>query len=232
MTKRGIEQVLAPKPEARQRIYAYSIADEAHAGLLMVGQTTRDVKRRVALVKKGFENVELEWMRCSVEDVRAALAELRAGRKLSGVRHETFAMHREQAEAVNKTHAYSHSIWSEDMHAVPRFLWNAMMRFGKTGLPMIHRGGLKAEMTSSAVLSCMSYFTCTSSSADRLSSCILSSSTIDSFTLAIASLIPLSRSIGTARSRILSHRTRVLPIPDAKASRSERDCGVLSRSHM
>ena len=41
-------------------------------------------------------------------------------------------MRREQAEAVNKTHAYFHSIWDEDMHAVPRFLWNAKMRFGKT----------------------------------------------------------------------------------------------------
>ena len=41
-------------------------------------------------------------------------------------------MRREQTEAVNKTHAYFHSIWNEDMHAVPRYLWNAKMRFGKT----------------------------------------------------------------------------------------------------
>src|SRR5262249_25332174 len=97
-----IEEILAPKPKARPRIYAYSIADEAHLGLLKVGQTTRDVKQRVAeqlktaaiknytieldepaerkdgaivtdyevrmtLVKKKFENTELEWMRCSVK---------------------------------------------------------------------------------------------------------------------------------------------------------------------
>ena len=43
-----IEEILAPKPEARPRIYAYSIADEAHKGLLKVGQTTRDVKERIA----------------------------------------------------------------------------------------------------------------------------------------------------------------------------------------
>ena len=43
-----IEEILAPKPEARLRIYAYSIADDAHAGLLKVGQTTRAVKQRVA----------------------------------------------------------------------------------------------------------------------------------------------------------------------------------------
>ncbi len=41
-------------------------------------------------------------------------------------------MREEQAAAVRKTHAYFHSVWNEDMHAVPRFLWNAKMRFGKT----------------------------------------------------------------------------------------------------
>lgn len=162
-----IEEILAPRPEARPRIYAYSIDDSAHKGLLKVGQTTRDVKQRiaeqvktaaiknykieldksavrddgtifsdhqvrVALSKKGFANVELEWMRCSVADVKTVLTELCTGQKLTGTHHETFPMRREQAEAVNKTHAYFHSIWSEDMHAVPRFLWNAKMRFGKT----------------------------------------------------------------------------------------------------
>ena len=43
-----IDEILAPKPDARPRIYAYAIADKAHAGLLKVGQTTRDVKQRVA----------------------------------------------------------------------------------------------------------------------------------------------------------------------------------------
>ena len=71
-------------------------------------------------------------MRCSVEDVKTVLTELRTGQRFTGTHHETFAMRREQAEAVNKTHAYFHSIWQEDMHAVPRFLWNAKMRFGKT----------------------------------------------------------------------------------------------------
>ena len=46
--------------------------------------------------------------------------------------HKTFPMRDEQAEAVKATHAYLLSRWAEDMHAVPRFLWNAKMRFGKT----------------------------------------------------------------------------------------------------
>ncbi|MPZ23180.1 MAG: restriction endonuclease [Dehalococcoidia bacterium] len=164
---RTIEEILRPKPEARPRIYAYSIDDEAHAGLLKVGQTTRDVKQRVAeqlktaaiknfrieidepaerndgttfsdyevragLVRKGFANSELEWMRCSIDDVKTVLAEMRAGLRFTGTHHETFAMRREQAEAVDKTYEYFHSIRKEDKDAVPRFLWNAKMRFGKT----------------------------------------------------------------------------------------------------
>jgi hypothetical protein len=42
-----IEQILSPKPEARPRIYAYSIADDAHSGVLKVGQTARNVKQRI-----------------------------------------------------------------------------------------------------------------------------------------------------------------------------------------
>ena len=167
MNKPTIEEILAPKPEARPCIYAYSISDKAHRGLLKVGQTTRDVKQRVAeqlktaaiknyrieleepaerddngiftdhevraaLLRKGFENPEGEWVRCSVADVRTVLTELRTGQRFTGTHHETFPMRREQAEAVKLTHAYYLSRWAEDMHAVPRFLWNAKMRFGKT----------------------------------------------------------------------------------------------------
>lgn len=162
-----IAEILPTKPEARLRVYAYSIDDAAHKGLLKVGQTLRCVKQRIseqvrtaaiknyrieldepaecndrtvftdhdvraALVRKGFENVELEWIRCSVEDVKTVLTELRTGHRFTGTHHETFAMRREQVDAVNKTFEYFQSIWAEDVHAVPRFLWNAKMRFGKT----------------------------------------------------------------------------------------------------
>ena len=164
---KSVEEILAAKPEARPRIYAYAIHDKAHAGQLKVGQTTRDAKKRVAeqlktaaiknysieleesaerddgtifsdhevhaaLVRKGFEKVDGEWVRCSVKDIKTVLTELRKGERFSGTHHETFGMRQEQVDAVNKTHAYFHSIWNEDRHAVPRFLWNAKMRFGKT----------------------------------------------------------------------------------------------------
>ena len=167
MNKPTIEEILAPKPQARPRIYAYSIADAAHKGLLKVGQTTRDVKQRIAeqlktaaienykielnepaerddgsifsdhevraaLQKKGFEKVKLEWVRCSLKDVKTVLTELRTGQRFTGTHHETFQMRREQAEAVDKTFDYYQSIWAENRNAAPRFLWNAKMRFGKT----------------------------------------------------------------------------------------------------
>jgi hypothetical protein len=71
-------------------------------------------------------------MRCTVADVQTVLTELRTGQRFTGTHHAIFPMRREQTEAVNKTHAYFHSIWKENIHAVPRFLWNAKMRFGKT----------------------------------------------------------------------------------------------------
>ena len=164
---KAIEEILLPKPQSRPRIYAYSIDDAAHKGLLKVGQTTRDVKQRVAeqlktaaiknftivldepaerqdgsifsdhqvraaLIKKRFKKFELEWICCSVENVKTVLAEMRTGQQFTGTHHERFEMRREQAAAVKMTHAYFRSRWAEDMHAVPHFLWNAKMRFGKT----------------------------------------------------------------------------------------------------
>jgi hypothetical protein len=96
------------------------------------GTTFTDRQVRAALVRKGFENTELEWVRCSVADVQTVLTELRTGQAFTGTHHERFPMRREQAEAVEKTHAYFQSIWKENPHAAPRFLWNAKMRFGKT----------------------------------------------------------------------------------------------------
>ncbi len=60
------------------------------------------------------------------------LTELRTGQRFTGTHHQRFLMRGEQAEAVRKTADYFGSIWAADQHAVPRFLWNAKMRFGKT----------------------------------------------------------------------------------------------------
>jgi len=96
------------------------------------GTYFRDSAVRDRLKQKGFENVELEWMRCTAEDVLAVIQELKTGQEKAGTHFETFSMREEQATAVERTVSYFESIWTENRKAVPRFLWNAKMRFGKT----------------------------------------------------------------------------------------------------
>lgn len=173
MTKFNADVILAPKPTARLRIYAWSPKDPStqYVGLMKVGQTLqsnvnerirqsqgqmqheyilhvdelaernngtifRDSDVRQRLIEKGFENVIVgssrEWVRCSVADVKTAITELQNGIKLSGTHHETFKLRSEQKKAVELTYNYFRSRWKENADAVPRFLWNAKMRFGKT----------------------------------------------------------------------------------------------------
>jgi hypothetical protein len=162
------DKILFPNKQSRiLKLYAYSIQDDAHQGMLKIGQTTREVKDRVneqvktagiknfkieidelgekldgsairdhdvrqRLKDKGFEHAFLEWIHCTIDDVKTAITEIKSGIELSGTHHETFALRPEQAKAVKKTADYFQSIWAEDMNAQPRFLWNAKMRFGKT----------------------------------------------------------------------------------------------------
>ena len=100
------------------------------------GTTFRDSDVRQRLIAEGFDNPHFgssrEWMHCTPADVLTAIAELQRGEPLSGTHHESFPMRAEQAAAVEQTYAYYQDRWAEDAHAVPRFLWNAKMRFGKT----------------------------------------------------------------------------------------------------
>jgi hypothetical protein len=100
------------------------------------GSGFRDGDVRQRLIQKGFENVVIgasrEWMRCSPADVKTAIAELKSGLRFTGTHHDSFPMRAEQAQAVEQTYAYYRSRWEQDAKAVPRFLWNAKMRFGKT----------------------------------------------------------------------------------------------------
>ena len=100
------------------------------------GSIFRDKDVIERLKAKGFENPHFgsasEWVRCKPIDVLTAITELRSGQVFSGHHYQTFPMRPEQARAVDQTIGYFESIWEEDPTAVPRFLWNAKMRFGKT----------------------------------------------------------------------------------------------------
>ena len=59
---KSINSILKARPQARPRIYAYSIADAGHDGWLKIGQTTRDVRKRVAeqLSTAAIKNYRIE----------------------------------------------------------------------------------------------------------------------------------------------------------------------------
>jgi hypothetical protein len=132
-TKADVNARIRESQGQMQQAYTLHVDELAERG---DGSVFRDSDVRQRLIDKGFENPIFgsarEWMRCTPDDVCTAITELRTGLKLSGTHHETFPMRPEQASAVDKAKGYFESIWAEESQAVPRFLWNAKMRFGKT----------------------------------------------------------------------------------------------------
>lgn len=92
--------------------------------------TDHDVHRH--LRKNGFPNPEGEWFKCTVNDLRKTIWEIKTGKQTEENRVYNFAMRPEQEEAVSKTMAYFKSFKKENPAQTPHFLWNAKMRFGKT----------------------------------------------------------------------------------------------------
>lgn len=89
-----------------------------------------DVHRR--LERNGFRCVGGEWYECTVDDVRNAWLEVRDRKDYESQRTEDFKMRPEQRRAVDMTRGYFERCEQEGSQRVPRFLWNAKMRFGKT----------------------------------------------------------------------------------------------------
>lgn len=73
-----------------------------------------------------------EWFKCTLNDLRRAIYQIKTGKKTEENRILTFGMRPEQEEAVNKSITYFKSFKKENKEKVPHFLWNAKMRFGKT----------------------------------------------------------------------------------------------------
>ena len=73
-----------------------------------------------------------EWFKCSVSDVMAAILSLRTGTSNVENRTQNFEMRPEQFRAVKQTKEYFEQSLKDEPNRVPKFLWNAKMRFGKT----------------------------------------------------------------------------------------------------
>lgn len=97
--------------------------------------TDKDVHR--ILRRKGFKQMNEgedhnEWYNCTVNDVKAAIVELKTGIITEASRTATFKMRPEQHKAVQRTMEYFAYAAKEEPDRAPKFLWNAKMRFGKT----------------------------------------------------------------------------------------------------
>lgn len=92
--------------------------------------TDKDIHRY--LRKKGFENPNGEWFRCTVDDLNAAFYAVYNRVENDENRTNSFKLRPEQEEAINKTIKYFDTFEADKAHKVPHFLWNAKMRFGKT----------------------------------------------------------------------------------------------------
>lgn len=89
------------------------------------------------LERKGFHRLNPldktdEWFDCSMEDVKAAILSLRTGLENVENRTQSFGMRPEQFRAVKQTKSYFEQAVKEEPNRIPKFLWNAKMRFGKT----------------------------------------------------------------------------------------------------
>lgn len=96
------------------------------------GSTFNDKEVHQFLKKQGFLNPKGEWFACNIDDVRSALISIKSGNSSLVGRLQNFTMRPEQIAAVNKTSSYFTDYSREENEAIPHFLWNAKMRFGKT----------------------------------------------------------------------------------------------------
>ncbi len=97
--------------------------------------TDKDVHK--VLERKGCQRLNPldktdEWFRCTVADVMAAVLALRTGTDNVEQRTQNFTMRPEQFRAVEQTAYYFEQALRSDPNRIPKFLWNAKMRFGKT----------------------------------------------------------------------------------------------------
>jgi hypothetical protein len=86
---------------------------------------------RAVLRANGVLAVGREWMRCTPEQVKAAIKSVREGTAYEAERDLEYKPRPEQQLAIDTT-AEFFALAERDGIATPKFLWNAKMRFGKT----------------------------------------------------------------------------------------------------
>ena len=126
--KRVAQQYPSKRPDGK---VPYTIVLRESA-MYADGGSFTDHDVHAMLRRKGIKAVGGEWFKCGVDDVRAAIIAVRNHTLNVENRVNTFKMRPEQQQAVDLTCAYYKSAEAEGTGRIPKFLWNAKMRFGKT----------------------------------------------------------------------------------------------------
>lgn len=125
------ERIAAQYPTKRPGEKPYKIV-LAESAMRADGTTFKDFAVHKYLREKNFKNPAGEWFKCSVDDVKAAVLAVRERKTYESERTQSFKLRPEQQEAIEKTAVYFQRFKEENASKIPRFLWNAKMRFGKT----------------------------------------------------------------------------------------------------
>lgn len=101
-------------------------------GTCFLDKDVHDVLKRNGFKQFKEGEDKNEWFKCSVNDVKEAILEVRDGIISHEHRTQTFKMRPEQYRAVDTTIDYFKKAKEDISNKSPKFLWNCKMRFGKT----------------------------------------------------------------------------------------------------
>lgn len=126
VTERVAEQYPVKLPNQSYKIELDEIAMREDGSFF----TDHDVHK--VLSKKNIQRINGEWFKCTLDTVKAALLEIKSGKRNEDNRTLNFGLRPEQQAAIEKASDYFKSFTAENPDRTPHFLWNAKMRFGKT----------------------------------------------------------------------------------------------------
>jgi len=106
--------------------------DFAESAMRSDGSVFRDHEVHRMLQNMHCHCVGGEWYKCTIEELERAIYAVRHRLNSATERTLDFKMRPEQENAVIRTKAYYESAENDGSGRIPKYLWNAKMRFGKT----------------------------------------------------------------------------------------------------
>ena len=133
-TERDVEKRVAEQMHTSGVKYRILLKESA---MRPDGSCFSDHDVHAVLTRRGIHRLNAgkdnnEWFYCNERQVLSAIEEVRTGKISDGSRTASFKMRPEQQIAVQRTMEYFKKAKEDEPNRIPKFLWNAKMRFGKT----------------------------------------------------------------------------------------------------